>query len=201
MAAVALAALGVVVVTAGPANAQVSCTGVQTASPATVSTSSLLPGESITITGSGFANTTYLGIGLFNPPVVLGSVASNPNGNYTATVQIPVGTPAGQNEITVFGQGPNATCHQSLALFTVRQPPTPVTVTSVVTVFVPTPFVQTPQQTIIVTSPTTAATPIVVQQPLARTGSPSMALVAAGLLFMLLGVHVLRAAGRRPITG
>jgi hypothetical protein len=190
-AALAMAMVGLVVA-AGPGAAQVPCTGPQTASPATLSAASVLPGESLTISGSGFANSVVLGIGLFRPPVVLGTVASSTTGTYSATVQIPLGTPPGQNEITVFGHGPNATCHQSLGLFTVRELPTPPP--TVVTIVVPT--------SVVVVTPTTAPAPIVVQQPLARTGSMSPVLVATGLLAMLLGVHVLRVAGRgRPIRG
>jgi len=192
-----MVALGVAVMTAGPASAQVPCEGTQTASPATMTPSSVLPGDSLTITGGGFAPNQVLGIGLFRPPVVLGSVASDANGNYSAVLQIPLGTPPGQNEITVFGRGPTIvnttanTCHQSLGLFTVRElPAPPVTVVSIVTpVVVP------------VTATPLIPAPIVVQQPLARTGSPSPALAAAGLVVMLVGFHVVRVAGRRPITG
>jgi len=191
-----LAALGVVAMTAGPAGAQVPCEGVQTASPATVSPGSILPGESFTISGGGFAANQVLGIGLFRPPIVLGSVASDANGNYTATLQLPLGTPPGQNEITVFGRGPtivnttNHTCHQSLGLFTVRDLPVPIPVVSLVT----------PVTQIVVASP--APTPIVVQQPLARTGAPSLPLAAAGLGAMLVGFLLVQVAGhRRPIAG
>ncbi len=183
MATLAVAALGVVALTAGPAGAQVPCDGPQTASPATVSPASVLPGESVSLSGGGFVANQVLGVGLFYPPVVLASVASDANGNYAATIQLPFAMPPGQNEITVFGHGPNGTCHQSLALFTVRDV-APVVV-------VPPPVVTT-----------TGPVPIVVQQPLARTGSPSAALVAAGLVAMVLGFHVLRVGGsRRPITG
>ena len=50
-------------------------------------------------------------------------MASDSFGNYTATMRLPLETPGGQNEITVFGHGPNGTCHQSLALFSVRERP------------------------------------------------------------------------------
>ncbi len=188
-AALTLAAVGVVVMTAGPAFAQASCTGPQTASQAGVSTGSVLPGESLTLNGSGFAANQILGVGLFRPPMVLASVASDIHGFYTATIQIPPGTPSGQNEITVFGNGPLGTCHQSLALFTVRELPVPVTVTLVF-----------PPPTYVVYA-TTVPTPIVVQQPLARTGTSSPALVAAGLVALLLGFHVVRVGRGRPITG
>jgi|GEM_PF-5739874 len=187
-----MAAFGVAVMTAGPASAQIDCSGIDTGSPASVTPSSVLPGESITITGGGFRPDRVLGIGLFNPPVVLGSVASNFIGNYTATVQIPLGTPAGQNEITVFGEGQTGFCHQSLGLFSVKALPAPVT--SVVTIFVPTP-VPVAVTPIVVPTPVTPV-PVVVQQPLARTGSSSSALVAAGLLAMALGFHLVR-VGRR----
>jgi len=193
-AAMAMVVLGALVLTAGPATAQ-ACSGPETASPASVIPGSLLPGDSLTITGGGFGGNQVLGIGLFRPPVVLATVASDVFGNYTATIQLPLVTPPGQNEITVFGRGADLadgtpTCHQSLALFTVRELPVPVYVPPVVNV------VQTPQLV------ATAPVPIVVQQPLARTGASSPALVAVGLVVMLLGFHVVRVAGRRaPIAG
>jgi hypothetical protein len=189
----AVAALGALVVTAGPAGAQVPCTGTGTASPATVVPASVLPGDSISISGGGFAANQVLGIGLFRPPVVLASVASDVYGNYSASIQLPLGTPPGQNEITVFGHGPDLadgtpTCHQSLALFTVRELPLPIpTVVSIVTP---------------VTYVAGHPAPIVVQQPLARTGASSPVLVAAGLVVMLLGFHVVRMTGRQgPLAG
>lgn len=201
-----MAVVGVVVMTAGPASAQIDCSGVHTASPAVVTPSSLLPGETLTITGGGFAPDRLLGIGLFNPPVVLGSTASQVNGHYTATIQLPLNTPPGQNEITVFGEGPNDACHQSLGLFSVRALPVPVPVTTGPFVFVPVPSTITvtgavvPVGAVAVTGSVPA--PIVVQQPLARTGSPSPVLVAAGLLAVLLGLHVVRVARpQRPISG
>ena len=200
-AALALAVLGVVVMTAGPAAAQTDCSGEHRATPATVTPTSLLPGETLTISGVGFAASTALGIGLFNPPVVLGTVASNGMGNYTATIQLPVGTPPGQNEITVFGKGSDNACVQSLGQFSVKAPPVPVT--SAPVVVTPTPVYVTGAGGVISVVGATVATPpptVVVQQPLARTGSASPALVAAGLLAMLLGFHVVRVANRRPLT-
>ena len=121
MAATSVAAI--VISTATGATAQTSCTGAQTASPAGVSPSVVGAGELLVLSGGGFAANQVLGIGLFNPPVVLATVASDASGNYTATVRLPHETPGGQNEITVFGHGPNGTCHQSLALFSVRDRP------------------------------------------------------------------------------
>lgn len=202
-AALALAVLGVVMVTAGPAAAQFDCSGTQTATPATVTPTSLLPGETLTISGVGFAASTALGIGLFNPPVVLGTVASNGQGNYTATIQLPIGTPPGQNEITVFGDGPNGTCNQSLGQFSVRALPVPVTSAPIVFTPSPSPIVTGTGGVITVSGGTVGSVPptIVVQQPLARTGSASPVLVAAGLLVMLLGFHVVRVSAKRPLSG
>lgn len=203
-AALATAVLGVVMMTAGPAAAQVDCTGPQTATPATVTPSSLLPGDTLTISGGGFAANTALGIGLFNPPVVLGTVASSREGFYTATIQLPIGTPPGQNEITVFGKGPNDTCNQSLGQFSVRAVPVPVALPVTPTPVFVAPIVTGTGGVITVAGGIVGTVPstIVVQQPLARTGSSSSpALVAAGLLAMLLGVHVVRVAGKRPVSG
>ncbi|MEA2902308.1 MAG: hypothetical protein QOH36_2195 [Actinomycetota bacterium] len=199
-AALAMAVFGVVAMTAGPAAAQTDCSGEHRGTPATVTPTSLRPGETLTISGVGFAASTVLGIGLFNPPVVLGTVASNGLGNYTATVTLPFGTPPGQNEITVFGKGSDNACVQSLGLFTVTAPPVPITSAPVVV----TPVVVPPVTVIgtggVIQVVGTTPSTIVVQQPLARTGSASPALVAAGLLAMLLGLHVVRAANRRPLT-
>ncbi len=186
--------------TAGPAAAQVDCNGEQRATPATVTPTSVLPGETLTISGVGFAASTPLGIGLFNPPMVLGTVASNGSGNYSALVTLPLGTPAGQNEITVFGRGSDDACVQSLGLFTVKAPPVPVTAAPLQ------PGVPVPAPTIVV-SPAPGAvtvagavpTTIAVSRPLARTGSSSPVLVALGLLAILLGVHGVRVAGRRSV--
>ena len=199
-AALAMAVFGVVAMTAGPAAAQTDCSGERRGTPATVTPTSLLPGETLTISGVGFAASTVLGIGLFNPPIVLGTVASNGLGNYTALVTLPFGTPPGQNEITVFGRGSDNACVQSLGLFTVKAPPVPVTSPPVVVtpIFVP-PVTVIGTGGVIQVVGTTPST-IVVQQPLARTGSTSPALVAAGLLALLLGFHVVRAANRRPLT-
>jgi hypothetical protein len=151
--ALALAVLGLVVTTGGPAGAQVPCTGRQTASSATVSPGSVRPGETLTLSGSGFAANVVLGIGLFRPPVVLATVASSTTGTYSAAIHLPLGTPPGQNEITVFGHGPNGTCHQSLALFSVEHFPHPP-----VTHVLPPPTIVVP---VVVTA---APVPIVVQQ-------------------------------------
>lgn len=209
-AALAMAVVGAVVLTASPASAQVDCTGVMTASPATVTPSSLMAGEILTITGGGFDGDQPLGIGLFNPPRVLGTVASDFHGFYRATVQLPFDTPPGQNEITVFGLGPYDACHQSLGLFSVKAPPPPSTVAPILV----TPATVTPSAvtvtgaggviTVTGTGASAGATPapIVVQQPLARTGSASVVLVAVGLLAVLLGLHVVRVTGRgRAISG
>ena len=196
-----MAVFGVVMMTAGPAAAQVDCGGAHTASPATVTPTSLLAGETLTISGSGFAANQVLGIGLFNPPVVLGSVASTAQGTYSVVVQLPLGTPPGQNEITIFGEGPNDTCHQSLGQFSVKAPPVPVTSAPIVV----TPITVTPVTVVgtggVITVVGTTPNTIVVQQPLARTGSMSPVLVAAGLLAMLLGFHVVRVANRGPFAG
>ncbi len=205
--ALAMAVVGAVVITAGPASAQVDCAGERTASAATVTPSSVLPGETFTVSGGGFVGDRVLGIAIFNPPVVIGSVASSPLGYYSATIQLPLNTPPGQNEITVFGEGPLDACHQSLGLFTVRPLPVPVTIqpTIVVPVFpvVPSTITVTGAvNPVVVGAGSGVPAPIVVQQPLARTGSSSPVLVASGLLAMLLGFHVLRVTGRgRPISG
>ncbi len=187
MAATSVAAIAIS--TATGASAQMSCTGAQTASPAGVSPSVVGAGELLSLSGGGFAANQVLGIGLFNPPVVLASVASDAFGNYTATVRLPDDTPGGQNEITVFGHGPNGTCHQSLALFSVRE-------RAIVIVERPHGFDHHEDGDFRHGDDSDrhddeddrGVKPVrVVKQPLARTGSSSAELSAAGLALVALG--------------
>ncbi len=201
MAATSVAAI--VISTATGASAQMSCTGAQTASPAGVSPSVVGAGDLLALSGGGFAANQVLGIGLFNPPVVLASVASDVFGNYTATVRLPLETPGGQNEITVFGHGPSGTCHQSLALFSVRERPI---------IIVERPHVvdrhgdfHRDDSDRHDDEDDRAVKPVkVVKQPLARTGSSSAELSAAGLALVALGataVAVARPRRRRLSAG
>ena len=195
MAATSVAAI--VISTASGASAQMSCSGAQTASPAGVSPTVVGAGELLALSGGGFAANQVLGIGLFNPPVVLATVASDVFGNYTATVRLPLETPGGQNEITVFGHGPNGTCHQSLALFSVRERP-------IVIVERPHGFdhhgdgdFHGDDSDRHDDEDDRGVKPVkVVKQPLARTGSSSVELSAAGLALVALGATAV--AATRP---
>ncbi len=195
MAATSVAAI--VISTASGASAQMSCSGAQTASPAGVSPTVVGAGELLALSGGGFAANQVLGIGLFNPPVVLATVASDAFGNYTATVRLPLETPGGQNEITVFGHGPNGTCHQSLALFSVRERP-------IVIVERPHGFdhhgdgdFHGDDSDRHDDEDDRGVKPVkVVKQPLARTGSSSVELSAAGLALVALGATAV--AATRP---
>lgn len=203
LATAATVALATVVFGGTPAGAQItSCTG-QTASPAAVSAGTINAGDSLVVTGGGFAPNQSLSIGLAQPPVVLATVASNTNGDYQTTITTPVTTPSGQNQIIVFGRGPNGTCHQSIALFNVIARPVPQPVAPPVQV------IQQPviQQPVIITQ---APTPVVVagpapivKAPLARTGSTSTTLGIAGFATLLAGVALVavsRPSRRRLVT-
>lgn len=196
LATAATVALATVVFGGTPAGAQItSCTG-QTASPAAVSAGTINSGDQLTVTGGGFSPNQVLSIGLSQPPVILATVASNTNGDYQTTITTPVTTPSGQNEIIVFGRGPNGTCHQSIALFNVTARPAPVPVP-----------VQVIQQPVIVSAPTpvvVAAPAPIVKAPLARTGSPTLELGIAGLVSLFLGAALLlvsRPSRRRLSVG
>ncbi len=62
------------------------------------------PGESISTQASGFAPGETVEEALHSTPVSLGSVMANGNGEISATVTVPLGTPAGQHELLFTGQ-------------------------------------------------------------------------------------------------
>ncbi len=62
------------------------------------------PGESISTQASGFAPGETVEETLHSTPVSLGNVMANGNGEISATVTVPLGTPAGQHELLFTGQ-------------------------------------------------------------------------------------------------
>ena len=62
------------------------------------------PGESISTQASGFAPDETVEETLHSTPVSLGTAMANGNGEISATVTVPLGTPAGQHELLFTGQ-------------------------------------------------------------------------------------------------
>lgn len=90
-----------------------------TTSTATVSPSSVRPGQQVVVTGGGFAPNTSLVVDLFSSPVRLGTTTSDAAGNYSVRVTIPADAAPGPHEIVVSGRGANGQPHKSVGNVTV----------------------------------------------------------------------------------
>jgi hypothetical protein len=94
--------------------------GFNTSSAGSVTPSSAVRGQQVTISGGGFApNTT--GTVVFNSaPVTLGTIQTDNAGNYSATINVPQSADPGTHTITVTGAGPQAgETHTTSATLTV----------------------------------------------------------------------------------
>ena len=94
-----------------------------TVAPPTPSTTTPRAGESITITGDGFAPNTTLTIELHSTPVVLATTQTDNTGHYSVTVVIPADTPPGAHEIVTRGLGPSGEERTSTVAITVEAAP------------------------------------------------------------------------------
>ena len=94
-----------------------------TVAPPATSTTTPSAGESITITGDGFAPNTTLTIELHSTPVVLATTQTDSAGNYSVIVVIPADTPPGAHEIVARGLGPNGEERTSVVTITVGAAP------------------------------------------------------------------------------
>jgi hypothetical protein len=96
-----------------------------TQSAATVSKSVVDAGDTLTMSGNGFApNASPLTITLLSDPVVLGTTAADATGHYSVVVRIPANTLPGTHTLVVSGAGADGHNHQSVATITVRLPRT-----------------------------------------------------------------------------
>jgi LPXTG-motif cell wall-anchored protein len=73
----------------------------------TASDTTPAPGQTITVTASGFQPASTVTFDLFSAPVRLGTAVADANGTATLTATIPAGTPAGQHHIQASGTGAN----------------------------------------------------------------------------------------------
>lgn len=84
-------------------------------SNASISDGVVAPGQSVTISGSGFASGKQLAITFLSTPVSLGTTTSNVNGAFRATVTIPRSATPGQHQLVVSGPGTRGGTHEAVA--------------------------------------------------------------------------------------
>jgi hypothetical protein len=75
-------------------------------------TTSVTPGESVTLTGSGFGGNTNVGLSIESTPHSLGSVQTDSTGAFRDTVTLPTDLVAGQH--TIIASSPDQTCSLGL---------------------------------------------------------------------------------------
>ncbi|KQT96550.1 Ig-like domain-containing protein [Sanguibacter sp. Leaf3] len=157
----------------------------------TGSTTTLAPGEKITLVARGFLPGETVEFVLHSDPVVLGTAEADADGVATLVVALPAGVPAGEHHVEATG------------MTSLRTAQIPVTVIADVTVVTP-PVVTAPVVTVPVAAAPVAAAPVltapvvavvVPAAPLASTGAELGS--TALLVSVLLGSGVLLVVGRR----
>jgi len=147
----------------------------------TGSTTTLAPGEKITLVARGFLPGETVEFVLHSDPVVLGTAEADADGVATLVVALPAGVPAGEHHVEATG------------MTSLRTAQIPVTVIADVTVVTP-PVVTAP----VVTVPVAAAPVVAVVVPAAPLASTGAELGSTALLVsVLLGSGVLLVVGRR----
>jgi 5'-nucleotidase len=71
----------------------------------TVSDSTVVPGQSITISGSGAEPNSTVSIYLFSAPILLGTTTADGDGTFSATVTIPAGVSPGTHTLRAIQGG------------------------------------------------------------------------------------------------
>jgi LPXTG-motif cell wall-anchored protein len=89
--------------------------GPSSSSSASISDGVVAPGQSVTISGSGFADGKELAMTFFSTPVKLGTTTSNGNGAFRASVSIPRNAAPGQHQLVVTGPGARGGTHRAIA--------------------------------------------------------------------------------------
>ncbi|CAD6011226.1 family 43 glycosylhydrolase [Agreia sp. COWG] len=73
-----------------------------------VSSPSVVAGDSVTVTGRGFASGESVALTLFSDPVSLGRATTDATGAFSATVRIPLATPTGSHTVRAAGEAASA---------------------------------------------------------------------------------------------
>lgn len=105
-------------------NTTTTLPGNATQSAASVNKSTVDAGDTVTMSGNGFAPNSVLTITLLSNPVILGTVSSDSFGQFTATVRIPADTLPGTHTLDVSGPDPTGHRHDAVATITVTLPRT-----------------------------------------------------------------------------
>lgn len=160
----------------------------------TGSTTTLAPGEKITLVARGFLPGETVEFVLHSDPVVLGTAEADADGVATLVVALPAGVPAGAHHVEATG------------MTSLRTAEIPVTVTADVAVVTP-PVVTAPVVTVPVAAAPVVAVPVVTAPDVAPAAAPavSASLASTGaetgstvlLVSVLLGSGALLLAGRR----
>ncbi len=72
----------------------------------TSGSTTLAPGQTLTLSGTGFAGNADVIFGVYSSPRVLGSAVADSSGNVATTVTVPMDL-LGSHEIVALGDGPN----------------------------------------------------------------------------------------------
>ena len=81
-----------------------------------LSASSVVAGDTVTVTGRGFGEGERVEMTLFSDPVFLGSADADSDGRFTATVRIPLTTPAGEHTVRAAGSTSGALAEKALTV-------------------------------------------------------------------------------------
>jgi titin len=66
-------------------------------------TSTVVPGKTVTVSGSGYAPNTTITLAIYSTPQVLTTTVTDASGNFTATVTVPAGLEAGNHTLVASG--------------------------------------------------------------------------------------------------
>lgn len=90
--------------------------GARTVVGGSISSATAMPGDTITVTGEGFAPGEVVSIELHSEPVFLGDAVADDDGAFSTTVLIPTETAIGEHTIVLTGENPESTISFALAV-------------------------------------------------------------------------------------
>ncbi|MCW2523397.1 MAG: fibronectin type protein, partial [Frankiales bacterium] len=160
-----------------PTSAPTSAPTSLTATPGTLS--HVVAGQTLTVTGAGFADFSTVKLIAYSSPVLLATITTDANGGFTTSIKLPATLAAGSHNIVASGVNPDGDARLIRLPLAVEAPMLAVPAALV-----------TPDAA--ATTAVTAADPAA----LASTGVPAATLIELGLTFLVTGFAV-AATGRR----